>query len=97
MNDYIIWQNVFVQGELIKQIFRSELVELFQRLLPILYDGGRALTILNGLENFARSHEAERLVNLKVLRIEAVKGTRDFYPKGRRVRACRSSRAIWTP
>ena len=34
---------------LIKQILRTELVELFQWLLPILYNGGGILTILNGL------------------------------------------------
>lgn len=34
---------------LIKQILRPELVELFQWLLPILYNGGGILTILNGL------------------------------------------------
>lgn len=48
--DYIIWAECFCgKEELIKQIFRPELAELFQRFLPILYDGNRVLTILNGL------------------------------------------------
>jgi hypothetical protein len=70
---------------LIKQILRPELVELFQWLLPILYNGGGILTILNGLQNLARSDEAQCLVNVKVLRIETVKGACDFYPETRGV------------